>query len=72
MAAGVGGVARRKLGIDSGGLWGSSGKPRAAAWAAVFSDPSGMVDTARAMAHWHGGQLHTTARVSTIVDQNSP
>jgi hypothetical protein len=39
---------------------------------AVFGDPSGMVDSAWAVAHRRGGELHTTARVSTIADQNSP
>jgi hypothetical protein len=39
--------------------------------AAVFGDPSGTVDSARAAAHWRGSELHTAARVLTIVDQNS-
>jgi hypothetical protein len=60
MAAGVGRAARRRLGVNGGGLRGSSG------------DPSGMVDLAWAMAHQRGGELHTVARVLTIVDQNSP
>jgi hypothetical protein len=38
---------------------------------AVFSDPSGMVDSTRVVAHRRGSELHTTARVLTIVDQNS-
>jgi hypothetical protein len=36
----------------------------------VFGDPSGTVDSARAMAHQREGELHTMARVSTIADQN--
>jgi hypothetical protein len=47
-------------------------KQRAPTWAAVFSDPSGMVNLARVAAHRHGGKLHTMARVLTIADQNSP
>jgi hypothetical protein len=53
----------------------SSGAPpvkmKAPKGAAVFSDPSGMVDSARAAAHRRGGELHIVARVSTIADQNS-
>jgi hypothetical protein len=62
-----------------GWLWAStpasSGAPlvkmKAQKGAAVFGDPSGMVDSARVAAHRCGGELHTVARVSTIVDQNS-
>jgi hypothetical protein len=54
----------------------SSGAPlvkiKAPKGAAVFGDPSGMVDSARAAAHRRGNELHMTARVLTIVDQNSP
>jgi hypothetical protein len=54
----------------------SSGAPlvkmKAPKGAAVFSDPFGTVDSARAAAHWRGGKLHTTPRVLTTVDQNSP
>jgi hypothetical protein len=53
----------------------SSGAPlvkmKAPKGAAVFSDPSGMVDSTRVVAHRRGSELHTTARVLTIVDQNS-
>jgi hypothetical protein len=45
-------------------------KMKAPKGVAVFSDPSRMVDLARAAAHRHGGELHTAARVSTIGDQN--
>jgi hypothetical protein len=47
-------------------------KPRAPVWASVFGDPSGMVDLARAVAHWHGGELNTATRVSIFANQNSP
>jgi hypothetical protein len=47
-------------------------KLRAPAWASVFSDPSGMVNLARAAAHWHGGEPNTAARVSIFAGQNSP
>jgi hypothetical protein len=47
-------------------------KPRAPAWASVFSDPSGTIDLARAAAHRCGGELNTAARVSIFAGQNSP
>jgi hypothetical protein len=47
-------------------------KMKAPKGAAVFSDPSGTIDSAWAVAHRRSGELHTAARVSTIVDQNSP
>jgi hypothetical protein len=37
---------------------------------AVFDDPFGTVGSAQAVAHQCGGELHTTARVTTIADQN--
>jgi hypothetical protein len=40
--------------------------------AAVFGDPSGTVDSAQAVTHRCGGELHTVAKISTIADQNSP
>jgi hypothetical protein len=40
--------------------------------AVVFGDPSRMIDSARAVAHQCGSELHTTSRVLTIADQNSP
>jgi hypothetical protein len=46
-------------------------KLRAPVWASIFGDPSGMVDLARATAHWRGGELNTAARVSIFVGQNS-
>jgi hypothetical protein len=46
-------------------------KMKAPKGAAVFGDPSGMVDSARAVAHQCDDELHTTTRVSTIADQNS-
>jgi hypothetical protein len=74
MAAGVGGAGR--LGTSSTSMAAGSRAPpaklRPLVWAAVFGDPSGTVDSARAAAHQCGGELHTTARVLTIVDQNSP
>jgi hypothetical protein len=45
-------------------------KIKAPKGAAIFSDPSGMVDSARAVAHRCGSELHRPARVSTIADQN--
>jgi hypothetical protein len=47
-------------------------KLRAPAWASAFGDPSETVDSAQAVAHWHGSELHTMARVLTIADENSP
>jgi hypothetical protein len=46
-------------------------KMKAPKRAVGFGDPFRTVDSARAVAHRPGGELHTTARVSTIVDQNS-
>jgi hypothetical protein len=46
-------------------------KLRAPAWASVFSDPSEMVDLARAVAHQRGGELNMMARVSIFAGQNS-
>jgi hypothetical protein len=40
--------------------------------AAVFGDASETVDSTRAASHWRDSELHTTARVLTIADQNSP
>jgi hypothetical protein len=45
-------------------------KMKAPKGVAVFGDPSGMVDLAWAVAHRHDDELHTTARILTIVDQN--
>jgi hypothetical protein len=54
----------------------SSGAPpvkmKAPKGAAIFGDPSGTVDLARAAAHWCGSELHTATRVFTIADRNSP
>jgi hypothetical protein len=54
----------------------SSGAPplkmKAPKGAAVFGNPFGMVDLARAVAHQRSGELHTTARVLTIANQNLP
>jgi hypothetical protein len=36
------------------------------------SDPFGMVDFARAVAHQRGGELNIAARVLIFVGQNSP
>jgi hypothetical protein len=53
----------------------SSGAPpvkmKAPKGSAVFGDPSGTVNLARAAAHRRRGELHMVARVSTIADQNS-
>jgi hypothetical protein len=46
-------------------------KMKAPKGAAVFGDPFGMVDSARAAKHRRGDELHTVARVLTIADQNS-
>jgi hypothetical protein len=46
-------------------------KSRAPAWVLVFSDPSGMVDLARAVADQCGSELNMAARVSIFVGQNS-
>jgi hypothetical protein len=47
-------------------------KVKAPKGAAVFGDPSGMDDSARAAGHQRDGELHMAARVLTIADQNSP
>jgi hypothetical protein len=47
-------------------------KMKAPKGAEVFGDPSGMVDSTRAVAHRCGSELHMVARVLTIADQNSP
>jgi hypothetical protein len=47
-------------------------KMKAPKGAAVFGDPSRMIDLARAVAHQCNGELHMTSRVLTIADQNSP
>jgi hypothetical protein len=46
-------------------------KMKAPKGAAVFGDPSGMVDLSWAATPRRGGKLHIAARVSTIADQNS-
>jgi hypothetical protein len=46
-------------------------KPRLPAWPLIFSDPSKMVDLARAVAHQRGGELNTAARVSIFAGQKS-
>jgi hypothetical protein len=66
----------RRLGASSTSMVAGSrappAKPRALAWASVFSGPSGMVDLARAAAHRRGGELNMAARVSIFAGQNSP
>jgi hypothetical protein len=56
-----------RLGASSASMAVGSGappaKPRALAWTAVFGETPGVVDLARAAAHWHDGELHTAARV---------
>jgi hypothetical protein len=47
-------------------------KPRAPVGASIFDDPFRTVDLARAVAHRHGGELNTVARVSIFAGQNSP
>jgi hypothetical protein len=44
-------------------------KMKAPKGASVFVDPSGMVDSAWAVAHRCGSDIHMAARVSTIADQ---
>jgi hypothetical protein len=46
MAAGVGGAARHKLGIDGGGLQGPLAELRAPAWASASGETPGAVDLA--------------------------
>jgi hypothetical protein len=46
-------------------------KMKALKGAAGFDDPSKTVDSAWAVAHRCGSELHTAARVLTIADQNS-
>jgi hypothetical protein len=47
-------------------------KSRAPAWASASGETPGVVDLEWTAAHRCGSELHTTARVSTIADQNSP
>jgi hypothetical protein len=47
-------------------------KPRAPAWALVFSDPSEMVDLALKVAQRRDGMLNMVATVSIFAGQNSP
>jgi hypothetical protein len=69
-------VTVRQFGWLQASTPGSSGAPpvkmKAPKGAAVFGDPCGTVDSARAVSHQCGGELHSTARVLTIADQNSP
>jgi hypothetical protein len=46
-------------------------KMKAAKGAAVFSDPSGTVDSAWVAAHQRDGELHTAAWVLTIADSRT-
>jgi hypothetical protein len=66
----------RRLGASSASMEAGSGappaKPRTPAWASVFSDPSEMVDLARAVAHRRGSELNTVAWVSIFAGQNTP
>jgi hypothetical protein len=72
VAAGDGKAVWLASGIDTPTSSGATlVKMKAPKGAAVFSDPSGMVDSARVAAHRRDGELHTVARVSTIADQNS-
>jgi hypothetical protein len=65
-----------RLGTSSASMAAGSGAPlaksRAPAWAAVFGDSSGTVNSTWAATHRGGGELHTIARVLTIADRNSP
>jgi hypothetical protein len=72
VAASDGEAVRSATGIDVGKLRCSSDEDEGTKGAAVFGDPSRMVNSARAAAHRRGGKLHTAAKVSTIVEQNSP
>jgi hypothetical protein len=65
-------VVRLASGVDVGRLRCFSGEDEGAKGAVVFDDPFRMVDSTQAVAHRRGDKHHTTARVSTIVDQNSP
>jgi hypothetical protein len=64
-----------RLGASSASMAVGSGAPpakmRAPAWAVVFGDPSGTVDSAWAVAHRRGSELHMATRVLTIAYQNS-
>jgi hypothetical protein len=72
MAAGDGDAVGLASGVNAGKLWCSSDEDEGTKGVVVFGDPSGMVDSARAVADWRGGELHTAARVLTIANQNSP
>jgi hypothetical protein len=72
MAAGVGRWLDASLASMVAGSRAPSSKPRAPAWAAVFGETPGVVDLARAVAHWRSSELNTMARVSIFAGQNSP
>jgi hypothetical protein len=72
MVVSDGEAVRLASGIDAGKLRCSSGEDEGTKGVAVFGDPFGIVDLARAAAHRRGGEIHTVARVLTIADQNSP
>jgi hypothetical protein len=72
VTASNGEVVQLALSVDTGKLRCSSGEDDGTKGAVVFGDPSGTVYSAQVVAHRCGGELHTTARVLTIADQNSP
>jgi hypothetical protein len=47
-------------------------KMKAPKGAAIFGDPSWIVDSTREVAHRRGGELNMAARVSIFAGQNSP
>jgi hypothetical protein len=68
VATGDGEAVRLALSVDAGKLRAPPVKMKAPKGAMGFGDPSGMVDSARAATHWCGGELHTVARILTIVN----
>jgi hypothetical protein len=72
VVASDGEAVRLASGVDAGMIWCSSGEDEGTKGSAVFDDPSGLVNSAWAMAHRRGGELHMATRVLTSADQNSP
>jgi hypothetical protein len=72
VAAGVGEATWLASGVVTGKLCCSSGEDEGTKGAAVFGDPSWLVNLALAAAHRRGGELNTVARESIFAGQNLP
>jgi hypothetical protein len=72
VVAGDGEAVRLASAVDAGKLLCSYGEDKGTNGGGGLRRSFRVVDSARAVAHRCGGELHTAARVLTIVDQNSP